>query len=64
MCVDKGGGWGCLVGVRDSGCYAGHCNVVANQGRMAAINIGGIIAAVAVSGSGGGFGGVDARVLA
>ena len=57
-------GWGCLVGARDGGCYAGDRIVVANCRRMATVDIGGIVVAIAVGGSGGVFGDVDARVLA
>ena len=66
MHVNEGGGWGCLVGARGGGPYAGDRIVVADRGsgRMAAVDVGGIIAAVAVSSSNGGSGDVDARVLA
>ena len=64
MHFDKGGGWGRLVRARDGGRYAGNRIVIADCGRMAIINVGGIIAAVAIGGSGGGFGDVDAHVLA
>ncbi len=64
MRVDKGGGWGCLVGTRGDGRYAGKHIFVANFGRMATIDVGGIVVAVAVGSSGGGFGDVNARVLA
>ena len=54
-----------VVGAKDGGGYAGDHNVVADCGRMAAINVGGIVTAVAVGGSSGGIGGdVDAGVLA
>jgi hypothetical protein len=54
-----------VVGARDGGGYAGNHIVVANRGRRAAVNVGGIVAAVAVNGSSGGFGGdVDTPVLA
>ena len=49
---------------RDGGWYAGNRIVVADRGRMAAIDIGGIVAAVAVGGSDGGFGDMDTPVLA
>ena len=62
--VDKGVGWGCLVGARDGGCYADDHAIVANHGRMAAIDVGGIVAAIAVGSSGGGFGDVNVCVLA
>ncbi len=50
--------------MRDGGHYAGNHIVVADCGKMAAVNVGSIVAAVAVGCSGGGFGDVDARVLA
>ena len=62
--VDDGEVWGRLVRARDSGRYAGDRIVVADRGRMAAVYVGGIVAAVAIGGSDGGFGDVDARVLA
>ena len=55
---------GVAVSGRETVHYAGNRIVVANRGRMAAVNLGGIVTAVAVGGSGGGFGVVNARVLA
>jgi hypothetical protein len=40
---------------------AGNCIIVTNRRRMAAINFGSIVVAVAI---GGGFGDINARVLA
>ena len=54
---------GPLVGARDGGRYASNRIIVADHGRMAANNDGGIVVAIAGSGSGGGFGDVHARVL-
>ena len=50
--------------MRDGGCYAGNPIVIADCGRMAAINVGGIVVAIAIGGSVSGFGDVDACVLA
>ncbi len=46
------------------GPYADNHIVFADRGRIVAVNIGGIVAAVAVSGSSDGLGDVNARVLA
>ena len=48
--------------MRDGGCYAGNRLLVADRGRMATVNVGGIVAAVAVRSSGGGFVDVNATV--
>ena len=64
MRVNKGGGWGYLVGAREGGRYAGDRIDVADRGRMAAVDVGGIVTAVAVGSSGIGFRDIDARVLA
>ena len=48
----------------DGGCYAGDRIIVADRERMAAVNVGGIVAAVSVGGSGGGLWDFNARVLA
>ena len=63
-CANEGGEWGHLVGARDGGCYAVNRIVGANCGWMAAVNVGGMVAAVPIGGSSGGVGGVNARVLA
>ncbi len=42
MRVDNGEGWGRLVGARDGGRYAGDRIIVADCGRMAAVNVGGL----------------------
>jgi hypothetical protein len=61
--VKKEGG-GASLGQGMVGPYAGNHIVFADRGRIVAVNIGGIVAAVTVSGSSGGLEDVNARVLA
>ena len=62
MTKEEGGGT--LSGRKEVGHYAGNRIVLADCRSMAAIDIGGIVAAVAVCGRSGGSGDVNACVLA